>query len=200
MIPGHLFFFAQPVDTQPRPAPEGHGDLSRNWVGAGHLKIGDKIKQADGTTGLVANVTTVQQTREMFNLTVSEAHTYYVGNDGWLVHNGGGGPIWSLDPKRGLGNAQNAMKHWKAHGSEFPEYSNASEYIKGARDFLSNMPKDAVTKVRADGSIVVYQPSTEKFGLYLADGAPRTFMKVDVAGFHPNSGIRAGIDYFNAQR
>jgi len=56
-------------------------------VGAGHLKIGDKIKQADGTTGLVANLTTVGQTREMFNLTVSEAHTYYVGNDGWLVHN-----------------------------------------------------------------------------------------------------------------
>ena len=58
-------------------------------MGAGHLKVGDTIKQADGTTGLVANVTTVQQTREMFNLTVSEAHTYYVGNDGWLVHNVG---------------------------------------------------------------------------------------------------------------
>lgn len=58
-------------------------------MGAGHLKIGDKIKQADGTTGLVANVITVEQTREMFNLTVSEAHTYYVGQDGWLVHNGG---------------------------------------------------------------------------------------------------------------
>ncbi|WP_337193169.1 polymorphic toxin-type HINT domain-containing protein [Deinococcus xianganensis] len=56
-------------------------------MGAGHLKIGDTIKQADGTTGLVANVITVEQTREMFNLTVSEAHTYYVGQDGWLVHN-----------------------------------------------------------------------------------------------------------------
>jgi len=91
--PGHPFFVAKPVDAQPRPAPEGHGDLSRNWVGAGHLKIGDTIKQADGTTGLVANVTTVQQTREMFNLTVSEAHTYYVGQDGWLVHNSGCGEI-----------------------------------------------------------------------------------------------------------
>ncbi|WP_412030565.1 polymorphic toxin-type HINT domain-containing protein [Deinococcus yunweiensis] len=87
--PEHPFFVAQPADTQPRPAPEGHRDLSRNWVGAGHLKIGDTIKQADGTTGLVANVTTVGQTREMFNLTVSEAHTYYVGQDGWLIHNGG---------------------------------------------------------------------------------------------------------------
>lgn len=57
-------------------------------MGAGHLKIGEKIKQADGTTGLVANVTTVEQTREMFNLTVDEAHTFYVGTAGWLVHNG----------------------------------------------------------------------------------------------------------------
>ena len=56
-------------------------------MGAGHLKIGDQIKQADGTIGLVANVTTLGQTREMFNLTVSEAHTYYIGQDGWLVHN-----------------------------------------------------------------------------------------------------------------
>ncbi|GBF07726.1 hypothetical protein DAERI_160104 [Deinococcus aerius] len=31
--------------------------------------MGDKIKQADGTTGVVANVVTLQQTREMFNLT-----------------------------------------------------------------------------------------------------------------------------------
>ncbi|WP_156952911.1 polymorphic toxin type 47 domain-containing protein [Deinococcus frigens] len=59
-------------------------------MGAGHLKIGDKIKLADGTVGVIANVVTVQQTREMFNLTVSEAHTYYVGQEGWLVHNQGG--------------------------------------------------------------------------------------------------------------
>lgn len=82
------------MDAQPRPAPEDHGDLSKNWVGAGHLKIGEKIKQADGTTGLVANVTTVQQTREMFNLNVSEAHTFFAGRDGWLVHNAGNGPTY----------------------------------------------------------------------------------------------------------
>ncbi len=49
--------------------------------------VGDQVKQADGTTGVIANVVTVQQTQEMFNLTVSEAHTFYVGQNGWLVHN-----------------------------------------------------------------------------------------------------------------
>ncbi|WP_425557438.1 polymorphic toxin-type HINT domain-containing protein [Deinococcus aluminii] len=63
--------------------------MNEHWVGAGHLKVGDMIKQADGTTGVVANVVTLQQTREVFNLTVSEAHTFYVGTQGWLVHNAG---------------------------------------------------------------------------------------------------------------
>lgn len=47
---------------------------------------------------LATSVTTVGQTREMFNLFVSEAHTYYVGNDGWLVHNvGSGGCPYLID-------------------------------------------------------------------------------------------------------
>ena len=58
-------------------------------MGAGHLKAGDRLKLADGSLGTMLNVTTVQQTREMFNLTVDEAHTFYVGTQGWLVHNGG---------------------------------------------------------------------------------------------------------------
>ncbi|WP_186805500.1 polymorphic toxin-type HINT domain-containing protein [Deinococcus metallilatus] len=89
--PEHPFYVKAWSDTGETPKPVGHEDLGKNWVGAGHLKIGDKIKQADGTTGVVANVVTLGQTREMFNLTVSEAHTFYVGRDGWLVHNGGNG-------------------------------------------------------------------------------------------------------------
>ena len=85
--PEHPFYLATNVDTLPRPQPEGHADLSAKWVGAGHLKIGDQIKQADGTVGVITNVVTVQQTQQMFNLTVDEAHTFYVGQDGWLVHN-----------------------------------------------------------------------------------------------------------------
>lgn len=85
--PAHSLYVTERSDNQERPKPVGHEDLNSNWVGAGHLEIGDKIKQADGTTGVVANVVTLQQTREMFNLTVDEAHTFYVGQDGWLVHN-----------------------------------------------------------------------------------------------------------------
>lgn len=85
--PEHPFYVQKQVDEQPRPQPKDHTDLGKNWVGAGHLKIGDKVKQADGTTGVVANVTTIQETKEMFNLSVGVANTFYVGRDGWLVHN-----------------------------------------------------------------------------------------------------------------
>ncbi|GAA5534078.1 hypothetical protein Dalu01_02486 [Deinococcus aluminii] len=90
MVSEHPYYVKEWSATGKRPKPVGHEDLNEHWVGAGHLKVGDKIKQADGTTGVVANVVTLQQTREMFNLTVSEAHTFYVGQDGWLVHNQNG--------------------------------------------------------------------------------------------------------------
>lgn len=87
MLQPHPFYVQQPADAQPRPQPEGHPELNTHWVGASHLQIGDKLKQADGTVGMVADVATIQQAQEMFNLTVDEAHTFYVGAEGWLVHN-----------------------------------------------------------------------------------------------------------------
>jgi YD repeat-containing protein len=85
--PEHPFYIQAQADAQARPKPVGHEELSSHWVGAGHLQVGDKVKQADGSTGTVSNVFTFQQTQEMFNLTVDTAHTFYVGSQGWLVHN-----------------------------------------------------------------------------------------------------------------
>lgn len=75
-------------DDGKRPKPVGHEDLNEHWVSAGDLKIGDEIKQADGTTGVVANIITLQQTREMFNLADREVHTSSLGAQGWSVDNG----------------------------------------------------------------------------------------------------------------
>ncbi|WP_189005210.1 polymorphic toxin-type HINT domain-containing protein [Deinococcus roseus] len=85
--PEHPFYVMEAADSETRPQPEGHPDLSDRWVGAGHLKVGDKLKQADGTLGEVKYVNTIQQARTMYNLEVQEAHTFFVGNQGWLVHN-----------------------------------------------------------------------------------------------------------------
>ena len=61
--------------------------LSDRWVGAGDLKVGDTLKEADGTIGTVTGVQTVTQSKQMYNLSVGVAHTYFVGQMGWLVHN-----------------------------------------------------------------------------------------------------------------
>lgn len=53
------FYVTERSDTEPRPKPEGHPDLGEKWVGAGHLKVGDKPKQADGTLGEVRYVNTI---------------------------------------------------------------------------------------------------------------------------------------------
>ncbi len=93
--PEHPFYVSSMVENtqgvgppQPsRPKPLGHADLNVHWVGAGHLEIGDKIRTADGSSGIVLSVVNVVQARVMFNLEVDRNHDFFVGENAWLVHN-----------------------------------------------------------------------------------------------------------------
>ncbi len=57
------------------------------WVLAGDLHIGDQIRRAEGSYGTVETIEFVYQPQLMYNLTVAEAHTFFVGEQQWLVHN-----------------------------------------------------------------------------------------------------------------
>lgn len=57
------------------------------WISAGDLQDGDLIRNANWQLGQVQDVTTIYQTRPMYNLSVDTAHTYFVGQQQWLVHN-----------------------------------------------------------------------------------------------------------------
>ncbi len=59
----------------------------RGWVAAGALWRGAHIRKADGSYGTVEKIEIVQRAQTMYNLTVSEAHTFFVGVEEWLVHN-----------------------------------------------------------------------------------------------------------------
>jgi len=59
----------------------------RGWIGAGDLVIGEEIRSLDGGYGAVTAVEIVSVQQWMYNLTVDEAHTFFVGDEGWLVHN-----------------------------------------------------------------------------------------------------------------
>ncbi|MCE7989405.1 MAG: hypothetical protein DYG89_50275 [Caldilinea sp. CFX5] len=63
------------------------GETQGRWVDAGELHVGDAVRQADGTTGIVQGVVVVQRSQPMYNLTVAVAHTFFVGEQQWLVHN-----------------------------------------------------------------------------------------------------------------
>jgi hypothetical protein len=83
--PEHPFYLEQTVSS--RPKPKGHEDLSQHWVGAGHLMVGDVIRRSSGLSGVVRGVESRVESREMFNLSVETAHTFFVGDGHWLVHN-----------------------------------------------------------------------------------------------------------------
>jgi hypothetical protein len=65
----------------------------KGWIDAEDLQIGDQIRQADGTTGIVWLKWNIYKTQEMYNLTVDTAHTFFVGEGQWLVHNACGPKI-----------------------------------------------------------------------------------------------------------
>jgi|ERR1019366_6687422 filamentous hemagglutinin len=90
--------------------------------------------------------------------------------------------------------AQNALRHFKDHGGDFGA-RNALDYVRQAQQFLLNPPAGTLTRRRANGDVLRYNPITNTFGVLGPKGVPRTLFKPDPAvhGFPTN------LDYFNAQ-
>jgi RHS repeat-associated protein len=61
--------------------------LLRGWVDAAEVRVSDYVRRIDGSYGKVEASRVVPGTVRMYNLTVAEAHTFFVGEEGWLVHN-----------------------------------------------------------------------------------------------------------------
>jgi hypothetical protein len=95
-------------------------------------------------------------------------------------------PIWTSTKDRTA--IQNAFYHFQKHRGEFPEYPNAMQYAKGARDFVTTPPAGTLTKLRPSGDVLFYNPSTNTFAVRNADGSLRTMFRP------PN-----GINYWNQQ-
>ena len=61
------------------------------WVHASKLNVGEKLVEDGGETLTVTSVAFNPYAKSAltYNLTVADYHTYFVGEDGVLVHNGG---------------------------------------------------------------------------------------------------------------
>ena len=124
---------------------EGEG-----WVYAEDLQIGDEVRQADGTTGRVWLKWNVYKTQEMYNLTVDTAHTFFVGEGQWLVHNScnwlgsGSAPKWGEKLAEYADNVYKNMQFYPKKNSTIAiAESNGSLYATSfgdtrAADYLKN--------------------------------------------------------------
>ncbi len=79
------------------------------------------------------------------------------------------------------GSSANAEGHWEKHGREFPELRSAQDYERGAQRFVTTPPQGTLTKHRANGDTLFYEPATNTFAVADRRGEPRTF-------FRPNNG------------
>ncbi|CAG0936462.1 tRNA(Glu)-specific nuclease WapA [Thermoflexales bacterium] len=80
----YLTIDGEPVETTPE---HPFYTAEQGWVDAGALWIGAHIQKADSSYGTVEAVGSAYGLKPMYNLTVDTAHTFYVGDGQWLVHN-----------------------------------------------------------------------------------------------------------------
>jgi filamentous hemagglutinin len=85
--------------------------------------------------------------------------------------------------------------HFQRHGGDF-DAKTSTAYQQEADGFLTgSKPTGVLEKMRTNGGIVRYNPSTDEFGVVSKNGVIRTYCKPD-----PNvHGYPTNLDYFNAQ-
>ena len=101
--------------------------------------------------------------------------------------------IWTQTKKKDP--VENAFGHWDKHKKEFPEYQNSKQYVEATHNFVTNPPAGTLTKTRANGETLYYNPTTNTFAVKTADGVPKTMFKPDPV----DHGYKSNLDYFNAQ-
>ena len=103
--------------------------VAGEWTYAGELRPGDQIRMADWHTGTVESLIFTPGPQTMYNFTVAIAHTYFVGNGQWLVHNECYGDYsGSLQNLRRLTNKE--VRDYGLH-----QYKQQLQGVRGNYDF-----------------------------------------------------------------
>lgn len=93
--------------------PEHPFFVTGRWIPAGQLQPGDLLYSvSEGSTSLLAAHTYVQP-QAMFNIAVDRAHTFFVGEDSWLVHNACG---------------KNLRNNMIRYGGDLPDWINNTSW------------------------------------------------------------------------
>ncbi len=82
---------------------------------------------------------------------------------------------WSATTK--LTSPANAEDHWLKYVTEFPEFSNAAQYVEGAQNFMTKPLSNTLSKVRLNGGTLYYEAATSTFAVKNSAGEPRTMFR-----------------------
>ncbi|HZR39854.1 MAG TPA: RHS repeat-associated core domain-containing protein, partial [Ktedonobacteraceae bacterium] len=78
------------VTTEKVHTTQNHPWLTtKGWVTAGNLHLGDQVQQLDRKTATVVALKVILGSEDMYDLTVSNVHTFAVGSGQLVVHNSG---------------------------------------------------------------------------------------------------------------
>jgi RHS repeat-associated protein len=123
-------------------------DTRHAWIAAAQLEYGERLRSVDGRVATVITIRNYVDERDMWNLTISEIHTYYVlaGTTPVLVHNTGPGCIADAD------GIQHAMNR---HLKDGPEWDPKAGYFDVGTDFgaLASRTSGQIGIRQANGNI-----------------------------------------------
>jgi len=106
-----------------------------------------------------------------------------------------GKSIWT--PGKQGNSVRNAFLHWKDHGHEFTGIQNSKQYVEQAHGLFRG--SSVLRRVRSvDGVHLRYDPLTNTFGSFTADGVPKTMFKPDMTKLQ-HSKYSSPLEYFYGQ-
>jgi len=115
------------------------------WIEAGALWPGTKVQKLDGSFGTVQGFSTEIRPVIMWDLTVSDVHTFAVGEGEWVVHNCGFGDLIAE------GHA------WEEHGKFV--FNTQDEFAEAVEGVIHNADDVGAAVIGAPGRTVYWSES-----------------------------------------
>ena len=146
---------------------EGHG-----WTNASDLKVGDKVRLEDGTTGTVekAKHVALDNPVTVYNFEVEDFHTYYVSEQKVLVHNTCAATKKNVQKKStevimpSKPHRNKTPGHWETILDTVDELKNSGDYSKiYVNKGIRNEVKGSVVNRRPDIMAVRHDGLIDQF-------------------------------------
>jgi hypothetical protein len=113
------------------------GEADGDWVLSESLRVGDLLLSKTGEWLPILSIQKVAETNATFNFEVEQNHDYFVGENGWLVHNQSwkSKPFWGHTfETHGQGSSVTRSLTGRAGGTGTPQGQWLNN--EGAADFL----------------------------------------------------------------